>query len=158
MSKGKSKLDWCFENEKRMKKVSPNKKLAEEHIKKAKHNLSAADFNMKGGFEDWSVSQFYYAMYHSLLAVLFWKGYESKNHECTLSAVEYLIKNGEINLELKDVTFIRTTQQMTNKDAKSLREEFQYGTTTEVNIKILKNLAFKPKELVEKIEVILNEF
>jgi len=41
-----------------------------------KHNLRAADYNIKGGFSDWGVSQSYYAMYHSLLAVLFKLGYE----------------------------------------------------------------------------------
>ena len=72
-------------------------------------------------------------MYHSLLAVLFKKGFESKNHECTINAIEYLIEKKEINLDKKDTTFIRTTKQMIPKDAKSLREEFQYGTKTEVN-------------------------
>ena len=56
------------------------------------HNLRAADYNIKGDFSDWGVSQSYYSMYHSLLAVLFKLGYESKNHECTINAVEYLIE------------------------------------------------------------------
>jgi len=38
---------------------------------------------------------------------------------------------------LKDIAFIRTTEQMTTKDAKSLREEFQYGTETTINEKLL---------------------
>ncbi len=153
----KSKLDWCLKNENRMKKISPDRNIAEEHIKKAQHNLRAADFNIKSGFEDWAVSQLYYAMYHSLLAILFDKGYESKNHECTINVVEYLIKNKEIDLDFEDIAFIRTTEQMTNKDAKSLREEFQYGTETEVNKKLLTRLVMKSKEIVEKVEVLLHE-
>ncbi len=156
MSIHKKKLDWCLARENRMKKINPNDKLSEEHINKAKHNLRAADFNIKGGFSDWGVSQSYYAMYHSLLAVLFRLGYESKNHECTINAVEYLIEEGKIDLDLKDIAFIRTTEQMTSKDAKSLREEFQYGAETTVNEELLKALLENAKRVVEKIEIALN--
>ena len=157
MSIHKKKLDWCLAKENRMKKIKPNNKLSEEHINKAKHNLRAADYNIKGGFSDWGVSQSYYSMYHSLLAVLFKLGYESKNHECTINAVEYLIGEGKIDLDLKDIAFIRTTEQMTSKDAKSLREEFQYGTETTVNEKLLKELLENAKKMVEKIEIALSE-
>jgi uncharacterized protein (UPF0332 family) len=157
MSIHKRKLDWCLARETRMKKIQPNDRLSEEHINKAKHNLRAADYNIKGGFSDWGVSQSYYAMYHSLLAVLFKLGYESKNHECTINAVEYLIEEGNVNLDLKDIAFIRTTEQMASKDAKSLREEFQYGTETTVNEKLLKELLENAKKFVEKVEIALSE-
>ena len=91
MPNSKSRLDWCLANEKRMKKIRPNDRLSKEHIKKAKHNLMAADYNVEGKFDDWAVSQSYYAMYHAPLAILFKKGFESKNHECTINAVEFLI-------------------------------------------------------------------
>lgn len=55
------------------------------------------------------------------------------------------------------MVFIRTTEQMTQKDAKTLREEFQYGTKTEVNKTLLNEFVKKSKEIVEKIEIILNE-
>lgn len=151
------KLNWCLAKKTRMKKIKPNDKLSEEHIKKAKHNLEAADYNIKGGFSDWGVSQSYYAMYHSLLSILFKMGYESKNHECTINAVEYLIEHGKISLDMRDIAFIRTTEQMTSKDAKSLREEFQYGTKTTVNEKLLKDLLDNAKKIVEKVEVALSK-
>jgi uncharacterized protein (UPF0332 family) len=157
MRKNKSKLDWCLRSENRMRKINPDKESAKEHIEKAKHNLRAADFNINGGFEDWGVSQLYYAMYRSLLAILFYEGYESKNHECTFNAIEYLIQNKKINLDLKDMALIRTTEQMTKKDAKTLREEFQYGTKTNVNKEILKEMGQKSREIAEKAEVIVNE-
>ena len=153
----KKKLDWCLARETRMKDIEPNSKLSEEHINKSKHNLRAADYNIQGGFSDWGVSQAYYSMYHALLAILFKLGYESKNHECTINAVEYLINEGKINLDLKGIAFIRTTEQMTSKDAKSLREEFQYGTETTVNDKLLNELLENAKKVVEKIEIALRE-
>jgi len=157
MSNSKDRLNWCLESEKRMKKIRPNDKLSKEHIDKAKHNLMAADYNVQGHFSDWAVSQSYYAMYHSLLAILFKKEFESKNHECTISTVEFLIEAKEISLSMENLSFIRTTEQMTTKDAKSLREEFQYGTKTDVNKVLLTELLQKSKDIVEKVEVMLNE-
>lgn len=157
MSVHEKKLNWCLARDTRMKKINPNDKLSEEHIKKAKHNLQAADYNIKGGFSDWGVSQSYYAMYHSLLSILFKVGYESKNHECTINTVEYLIEQEKIHLDMRDIAFIRTTEKMTSKDAKSLREEFQYGTETTVNERLLKELLENAKNIVEKVEIALNE-
>ena len=157
MSNSKDRLSWCLESAKRMRKIKPNDKLSKEHIEKAKHNLKAAAYNVEGHFDDWAVSQSYYATYHALLAILFKKGFESKNHECTISTVEFLIEAKEISLSMEDLSFIRTTEQMTTKDAKSLREEFQYGTKTDVNKVLLSELLQKSKAIVEKIEVMLSE-
>jgi uncharacterized protein (UPF0332 family) len=151
------KLNWCLEKNKRMRMIKPSDKLSKEHIEKAKHNLKAADYNVLGHFDDWAVSQSYYAMYHALLAILFKKGFESKNHECTISAVEFLIESKKINLRIEDLYFIRTTEQMTTKDVKSLREEFQYGTKTDINKVLLSEILQKSKAIVEKIEFILTE-
>lgn len=68
-----------------------------------------------------------------------------------------MIEEGKIHLGLKDIAFIRTTERMTSKDAKSLREEFQYGTETTVNEKLLKELIENAKNVVEKIEIALSE-
>src|SRR3989344_8859912 len=157
MSNSKDRLNWCLKSEKRMRKIKPNDKLSKEHIEKAKHNLRAAEYNVHGHFDDWAVSQSYYAMYHSLLAILFKKGFESKNHECTITTTEFLIETNEINFSMDDLSFIRTTEQMTNNDAKSLREEFQYGTKTDVNKVLLTELLQKSKDIVEKVEIMLSE-
>ena len=155
MPENKSRLDWCLSKEDRLNIIPPNNAKSKEHIEKARHNLLAADYNVKGGFNDWVVSQAYYAAYHGLLAILYKFGYESKNHECTISAVEHLIKTNKIKLDIKDIAFIRTTEQMKLQDAKSLREEFQYGTKTDVNKELLNDLVKKSKEIVEKIEAAL---
>lgn len=157
MSIHKQKLDWCLAKKTRMIQIKPNSKLSEEHINKAKHNLLAMDYNIKGGFTDWAISQAYYAMYHALLAVLFKMGYESKNHECTINAVEYLIETNKIDLHKEDIAFIRTTGQMTEKDAKALREEFQYGTQTSANKTLLNSMVENSKEIIEKVEIALQK-
>ena len=157
MPKNKSQLDWCLSNEDRLKRIPANNLKSKEHIEKAKHNLLAEDYNIKGSFNDWAVSQAYYAMYHGLLAILYKFGYESKNHGCTISAVEHLIEIKKMKLDIKDIAFIRTTEQMKMQDAKSLREEFQCGTKTAVNKAILNSLVKRAKEIVENIEVVLGQ-
>ena len=74
-----------------------------------------------------------------------------------INAVEYLINEKLIGIDLKDIAFIRTTEAMTSKVAKSLREEFQYGIETSVNETLLKDLVENAKVIVEKIEIALNE-
>jgi uncharacterized protein (UPF0332 family) len=151
------KLKWCLAKKTRMKKINQNTLLSKEHLNKAKHNLKAANYNIIGGFSDWAISQLYYSMYHSLLSILFKVGFESKNHDCTINTILYLIENKIINLDLKDIAFIRTTGEMKIKDAKSLREEFQYGTKTIANEKIINYLIINTKKFLEKVEITLNE-
>jgi len=152
----KARTNWCFRKG-LLKSVSPILKKSDEHIQKAKHNLKAADYNIKGGFSDWAISQTYYATYHALLAVLYRFGLESTNHECTISAVEGLIGTGKLKIDKKVIAFIRTTEQMKAKDAKSLREEFQYGTKTEASKAILDELLMNSKGMIEEIEIALQE-
>ena len=68
-----------------------------------------------------------------------------------------MIEEGKIDLNLKDIAFIRTTEQMTAKDAKSLREEFQYGSETTVNEELLRELLGNAKRVVEKVEIALGK-
>ena len=133
------------------------KEATRQHLRRARRLLGAVEARVEVELPEVIAHTAYYAMYHALLAILFKKGYESKNHECTINTVEFLIENKEINFSIEDLSFIRTTEQMTTKDAKSLREEFQYGTQTEVNKVLLTEILKKSKAIVEKIEVILSE-
>ena len=94
-------------------------------------------------------------MYHSLLAILFKLGYDSRNQECTITAVEHFIKTGKIELDSKYIAIIRRTDELMGSDAKSLREEFQYGTKIEVEDEILANIRNNANEFVEASRVVL---
>lgn len=123
--------------------------------KEGMHNLRAVDHNIKGGFPDWAVSAAFYAKYHSLLAILYKMGYESRNQECTISAVEHFIKTKKIVLDLKYIEMIRRTSEMMPKDSKALREEFQYGTEVSVNEEVLDRLKKNAIEFVETVQILL---
>jgi uncharacterized protein (UPF0332 family) len=159
-----SKFHWCIEKGKTggrkhrgLRKIKPNSEEANNHIQKALHNLEAVDYNIKGGFGDWAISASFYAMYHSLLAILFELGYDSRNQECTINAIEHFIKAGKIKLDPKYIAMIRRTDELIGSDAKALREEFQYGTEIEVEDEILRSMQNNANELVETARVILEE-
>ena len=118
-------LKWCLSKKDRLKIIKPDLSRSRNHLKKAKHNLLAAHYNLKGGFEDWVVSQCYYAVYHAFLGILYKHGFESKNHECTIKAITYLIKKKNLSFDEKYVSFVKTTDKMKLTTAKALREEFQ---------------------------------
>lgn len=140
-----------------LRKIKSDKDEAESHIQKALHNLEAVEHNIKGGFDDWAVSAAFYAMYHSLLAILYKTGYESRNQECTITTIEHLIKTRRLSLDLKYIGMIRRTDELMGSDAKGLREEFQYGTEVEVDCEILENMKNNAKELVEAVRVLFEE-
>ena len=111
MSTHKKKLDWCLARKTRMKVIQPNNKLSEEHINKAKHNLRAADYNIKGGFSDWGVSQSYYAMYHSVLASLFKIGIQARAHYCAIAAFKkFYVERGKVKPEY--INYIKKAKQL----------------------------------------------
>jgi len=158
------KFKWCLEKGKKggrkhrgLRKINPGKDEANNHIQKALHNIEAVEYNIKGGFDDWAVSAAFYAMYHSSLAILYKLGYDSRNQECTINAIEYFIKTGKIKLDLKYIAMIRRTDELMGSDAKALREEFQYGTEIEVDYEILENVKSNAKEFVEAARIVLEE-
>ena len=148
-------LKWCLSKKDRLKIIKSDLLKSSAHLKKAKHNLLAAHYNLEGGFEDWVVSQCYYSVYHAFLGILYKYGFESKNHECTIKVMEYLIKKKNLSFDEKYVAFVRTTNKMKLSTAKALREEFQYGVKTKANKEILKNLIKTAKEIVENAEILI---
>ena len=152
------KMKKSFEECKRKKLLLPVK-LDEEHIKghieKAKHYLKAVDYNIQGGFQDVAVANAFYAMYHALLALLRKHGYEARAQECAINAVQYLIMEQKIALDMKYIDLIRLTDRSKGMDAKNLREELQYGIKTSVQEAVLKELKKNAIEFVEAIETLL---
>ena len=151
-----NKFNDCL-RKKLINKVNEDKTNIEGHISKAKHYLKAMDYNIKGGFSDVAVSNAFYAMYHSLLALLLKLGYEARNQECAINAIQYFIEIKKIDLDIKYIDIIRRTSENKPKDAKTLREEFQYGIETSVNRDILNLIKDNAIDFVETFEKLLKD-
>lgn len=73
-----------LEKEGKLQFVQPNKDLKEGYIQRAKESLSSAKSLYKIGNLKDAVALSYYAMYHSLLALLFYVGIKSENHTASI--------------------------------------------------------------------------
>ena len=138
-------------------KINVNQINIEGHVSKAKHYLKAMDYNIKGEFSDVAVSNAFYAMYHSLLALLLKLGYEARNQECAINAIQYFIEIKKIDINIKYIDIIRRTSENKPKDAKTLREEFQYGIETSVNKDVLNLTKNNAIDFVETFERMLKD-
>src|SRR3989338_3053527 len=145
-------LKWCMEKAKKelsqgkkhrgLIQTPPNITKAKEHLDKAIHNFNAIDYFRDGGYSDWSGNAGFYALYHCMLAILAKHGYESRNQECTISAIQHLKNEGKINLDEK---FIIALQQREIEEEKQetiieLREKLQYGVQTKTQNTIIDRL------------------
>ena len=162
MGRVENTFKWCLKQgekgkkHKGLKKIKSNPEEAEKQIKKALSDLDAMQYLYDGKKTDWVASTAFYAMYHSLLAILYKLGYESRNQECTIITIEKLITNKTINLDQKYINMIRNLQENI-EDAKSIREEMQYGSKTSMEDERCKRLMDNTKEFVDKIKEIIEE-
>jgi len=161
-----NKLEWCTRKAEKegkehrgLKEVYPDEKKADKHIEKANHNLKAMIYLIGGNFPDWAVNASFYAMYHCLLAILSKHGYESRNQECTFAAVESLIKNEKIELDLDWLKKIGSfdESELEGEEIIKLREEFQYGADTVVADAKIKELTEDTKEFVRIVREVLKK-
>jgi len=109
-----------------------------------------------GNKTDWVAPAAFYAMYHALLALLYKLGYESRNQECTITAIEKFMKDEIISLEQDYIDMIRSLQEGI-ENAKSVREKMQYGSETSMEEERCKRLMDNAKKFVDRIKEVLEE-
>ena len=148
-------IEWCLnkanregEKHKGLRKIRPNKVRADEHLTKARRNLKLVERLIEIKYPDWAVSAIFYSMYHCLLAILWKYGYESKNQSCTFAVIEKLIVDGKINITIDELCNIQESSNGHDGTVVELREYYQYGTDTEVEMDKLRELQKQAKEFV----------
>lgn len=160
-----NKMEWCLNKAKKegekhrgLKEVNPNIEKADKHIEKANHNFKAMVYLIKGNFPDWAISASFYSMYHCLLAVLAKHGYESRNQECTFAAVEHLIRNKKIDLDIELLRKMASFEENLDEETIiALREEFQYGTESVVDDAKMNELINNTREFIEFVKAVLKK-
>ena len=158
-------MDWCLRQgetgkrkHKGLRKMEADVKQSKEHLKKAEHNLEfAQEVKRLGKFDDWIFPVAFYSMYHACLAILVFFGYESRNQECTFTALEYLKTEGKINLSESDISAIRKVRKSAGEESamKTLREDFQYGCKTRADKELVENVVETASEFVKKVTGLL---
>jgi len=157
-----NKFEWCLkqggkgEKHKGLKKIEPDLEEAEKQIKKALSDLDTMTYLYSGKKTDWVASAAFYAMYHSLLAILYKIGYESRNQECTINAIEYFVERKILKIDKDYIKMIRSLQE-TKEDAKSIREDMQYSSKTQMENNRCIIMMENAKKFVEKMRSVLEE-
>ena len=142
MSKTESKVQWCLNQAKKQLAsgakhrglviVNPDNALASEYVDKAEHNLEFFLLARKNGFYDWAINIGFYVTYHCCLAIITKFGYESRNQDCTLAAVESLIEDGKISQDFKRYVDA-ISADMGNDKVIPMREKYQYTPIIEID-------------------------
>lgn len=151
MAKIDNHLKWCLKEENRLKKVKPDKKLAEKHLKKSEYNAEVMRILERSKKYDWALNVGFYSIYHCFLALLAKFGYVSKNQSCSITALLKLIEDKKLNFD-KDLILqfdtLDTEKEATNPTIRQSRELSTYGIKTEINAKQLQ----LTKELILKVQ------
>lgn len=170
MSHPENKVEWCLKKgEKEFKEEGKHKGLvrtkldtgkARQHIAKAEHNLRLMVSLKNTEFSDWCGSAAFYAMYHSLLAILAKFGYESGNQECTFALISSMAKDGIITFDASLLNNIAETdpERRTERETiAEIREQYQYGTTLSMEDKSYEELLDTTKRILGESKRILEE-
>ena len=165
MTHARNKVRWCLKKAEKegrkhrgLRRIAPDSSVAENHLRKAEHNLEVMDHLVRAGFHDWAIPASFYAHYHCLLALLRAHGYESRNQECTFAAIEHLVEQGTLALEKEDLHRIAagTRDELEEADIVDLRERFQYGTETVYEKRRMEELQEQTKGFIEKAKTLLH--
>jgi len=160
-----NRFEWCLEKGKAAKRkhrglraIEPDTKESKSHLEKAEHNIDFMEEVKKlKRFNDWIFPAAFYSMYHACLAILENFGYESRNQECTFTALKKLIKEGKIGLSLDEIATIRNIEKnIDEEDMKTLREDFQYGTQVKAEKHLVENVCVFARTFVEKVKGLLH--
>lgn len=150
-------------------------KLFRKHINKALSNLEFANFILEEHkfsikeklpnqtFYDWCITVYYYAIYHTALALTAKAGYGSKNHMATITAITLLYYHKDNILKKEDIEFIINKIPIEKKDidfifdSKELRERACYGADQLFELKQAASLQKETADFVNKIRNLLEQ-
>lgn len=126
-------------------------------IEKQKNELKKLFKNEK--FYDWIISIYYYAIYHSALALISKEGYKSKNHYATLCFLIYNNYHMQKNINTRDVEIV--VGSLNKEDiqvigfSKDLRERASYNINETFEEDLAQNIREQAVNFVNKIKFIL---
>ncbi|MAG20198.1 hypothetical protein CL618_02080 [archaeon] len=165
----KSWLDY-YTKKKILRKRKDESKL---YLKKTDHNLHLANWIMEKHkdeipemfgeekFYDWTINMYYYAIYHSAMALVSKKNYSSKNHSATLCFLIYHFCHLQENIDEEDVELI--VESLNKEDvetigsSKEIREKASYDIHETFEYKLADDLRKQTIELINKIKLLIEK-
>lgn len=132
------------------------------HLKKTNHNLNFANWIIekhkdeipkrfeKETFYDWVINIYYYAIYHSALALISNKGYKSKNHSATLCFLIYYCYHTLKELGTEDIELIMNSLNKEDIETLGISKELREKACYDVHELFEQNLAKQTGENATK--------
>ena len=108
-------LKWCVKQTRGIKLIKPNDNLSKEYLSNSQETLEVLR-EIKDKSNMWLATTKYYCEYFAVYSVLMKIGIKSEIHECTISLVKFLEKEG---------LFEKGTWKVLEKD-KEMRIDNQY--------------------------------
>ena len=156
--KNKKECKFWLDKYTKSKILQKRKDESNLYIRKSDHNLNLANWIFEKHedeipetfgeetFYDWIINIYYYAIYHSALALVSSDGYYSKNHSATLCCIIYY--HYHINNSLKDEDVELIAKSLDKEDIETLGEskELRERASYNVHAEFEKNLAEDAKE------------
>jgi uncharacterized protein (UPF0332 family) len=141
------------------------------HLDRSDHNLKFANwiyekheeeipgFFGDERFYDWVITIYYYAIYHSALALVSKEGYKSKNHSATICFLIYHHYHIQQSINHEDVELIVESLTKEEIESVSLSKELREKACYNVHETFEKTLADDAKEkavnFINKIKIML---
>src|SRR3989344_9581068 len=125
LNKAKKEIEECKRLKKRQKhrgllKINHDVSLVKQHIQKAEENLhfAVSPAVKKYGFK--VVESLFYCMYQCFLSIATKFGYESANQTCTISLIEYLKEQNQIDLNQKFIEMMKYQDEQKEQEYPSI--------------------------------------
>ncbi len=134
-----------LKNEEKLELVEPSEEIKESYSKKSTNCLKSAKLLLQNNLYENSISMSYYAMYNSLMALLFRIGIKCENHGGSILLLKLLFKENEL------FKLIST--------AKEERIDKQYYVTTEkdeITKEIAEELLNNGEDFILKIKLVIH--
>ncbi len=143
------------------------------YLKKTDHNLNFANWIFEKHkdeipetfgnetFYDWIINIYYYAIYHSALALISKDGYNSKNHSATLCFLIYHYYHLQKTLGKEDFELVASSLSKEDIEvlgsSKELRERASYNVHELFEKKLAEQIRKSTIDFVNKVKSILEK-
>ncbi|MBU4502496.1 MAG: hypothetical protein KKA79_07905 [Nanoarchaeota archaeon] len=97
------KINWCKKQKKGIKLIEPNDNLSEEYYQNSEESLKVLRFIKKTKSNMWLATTKYYIEYFAVYSILMKIGIKCEIHDCTISLVRFLEKEGLIKIKISDI-------------------------------------------------------
>jgi uncharacterized protein (UPF0332 family) len=154
-----------------LRKCDPE--IHERYMQKSVHNLDFANYLMEENDKimkkldmtvyEWCMVVYYYALYHSALALLSKAGYESKGHTATIAAIILIYYHKEKTLTRDDIQLIASNLGIDRddisfiSDSKDMRERASYGIGGGFESELAARTRGRTVKFIQKVREVLKE-